>query len=121
MNPAVISLEEREESPGEREKSAQHTRPVAHQHASRASSITTFNSLALASSAKKLAADVPVMPEPTMTMSASVGRTSVVRWPRRNSEGSLCQKEAVESDVGKLAMCPGDGVSVRNDDYSQDF
>lgn len=118
MNPAVILLEGREESSGEREKSAQHTRPVAHQHASRASSITTFNSLALASSAKNLAADVPVMPEPTMTMSASEGRTGVVRWPSRNSEGSLCQKDSVESDVGRLAMCPDDVVS---DDCSKEF
>lgn len=73
-----------------------HTLPVAHQHASRASSITTLNLLALASSAKNLAADAPVIPEPTMTMSASVGRSGVVRWPRRKWEGSLCQNEAVE-------------------------
>ena len=83
---------------------AGHTLPVAHQHASRASSITILRSLALASSARNLAADVPVMPEPTMMMSASAGRSEVVRWPRRNLEGSLCQNEAVESGVGRLAI-----------------
>ena len=81
-----------------------YTLPVAHQHASRASSITILKSLALASSARNLAADVPVMPEPTMMMSASAGRWEVVRWPRRNLEGSLCQNEAVESGGGRLAM-----------------
>lgn len=90
-----------------------HTLPVAHQHASRASSITILRSLALVSSAKNLAADVPVMPEPTMTMSASAGRLGVVRWPRRNSEGSLCQNEAVESGVGRLAMFQGSAESTR--------
>ena len=83
---------------------ARHTLPVAHQHASRASSITMLRALAPTSSAKNLAADAPVIPEPTMTMSASGGRYGVVRWPRRNSDGSLCQKEAVDSTVGRLAM-----------------
>ena len=88
------------------------TLPVAPQHASRASSITILRSLALASSARNLAADVPVMPEPTMTMSASAGRSGVVRCPRRNSEGSLCQNEAVESGVGRLAISQGSAVST---------
>ena len=80
------------------------TLPVAHQHASLASSITTLNPFALSSSARYLAAEAPVMPEPTMTTSASEGRCGVVRWPRRNLEGSLCQNEDVDSVVGKLAM-----------------
>ena len=80
------------------------TLPVAHQHASLASSMTTLNPFALSSSARYLAAEAPVMPEPTMTTSASEGRSGVVRWPRRNLEGSLCQNEDVDSVVGKLAM-----------------
>ena len=59
---------------------------------------------ALASSAKNLAAEAPVMPEPTMTMSALSGSSEVVRWPKRNEDGSLCQKEAVDVGVGRLAM-----------------
>ncbi len=47
-----------------------------------------------------------------MIMSASVGRSGVVRWPRRNSEGSLCQNEAVESGVGRLAMSLGYAVAA---------
>lgn len=84
-----------------------YTLPVAHQHASLASSITILNPFVLSSSARYLAAEAPVMPEPTMTMSASEGRSGVVRWPRRNSEGSLCQNEDVDSVVGKLAMFSG--------------
>ena len=84
-----------------------HTLPVAHQHASRASSITIPSPLALISSARNLAADAPVMPEPIMTISASLGRLEVVRWPRRNWEGSLCQNEAVDSVVGRLAIAFG--------------
>lgn len=42
-----------------------------------------------------------------MIMSASAGRSGVVRWPRRKVEGSLCQNEAVESGVGRLAMFQG--------------
>lgn len=83
-----------------------HTLPVAHQHASRASSITILRPFALASSAKNLAADAPVIPDPTITISASVGRSEVVRWPIRNSEGSLCQNEFVEFGVGRLAIFP---------------
>ena len=84
-----------------------HTLPVAHQHASLASSITTLSPFALSSSAKNLAAEAPVMPEPTMTISASEGRCGVVRWPKRNADGSLCQNEEVDSVVGKLAMFDG--------------
>lgn len=43
------------------------------------------------------------MPLPTMTISASAGRSSVVRCPMRNSFGSLCQKEFVEVGVGSVA------------------
>lgn len=50
-----------------------------------------------------------------MTISASVGKSEVVRWPNRNSEGSLCQNEVVDSAVGRLAMPAGYGVSFRND------
>ena len=89
---------------------------MAHQHASRASSITILSAFALGSSAKNLAADAPVIPDPTIIMSASVGRSGVVRWPRRYLEGSECQNEAVDSADGKLAM-PTDYVeSYRKDD-----
>jgi len=43
------------------------------------------------------------MPLPTTTMSASVGRFLVVRWPIRNSLGSLCQNEFVDVGVGRVA------------------
>lgn len=59
--------------------------------------------LALSSSARYLAADVPVIPLPTITMSASAGRHSVVRCPSRNSLGSLCQKELLDVGVGSVA------------------
>lgn len=83
------------------------TLPVAPQHASLASSITILRFFALSSSHRNLAADVPLMPEPMMTMSAFAGKSRVVRWPKRNFEGSLCQKEAVESRVGRLAILRG--------------
>lgn len=51
-----------------------------------------------------------------MTMSASGGRSGVVRWPKRNSEGSVCQKEAVESDEGRLAMSLGYVAPICIDD-----
>jgi hypothetical protein len=76
------------------------TLPVAHQHASLASSTTMFLPFALSSSVRYLAAEVPVIPVPTTTMSASAGSFSVVRWPRRNSFGSLCQNEFVDVVVG---------------------
>lgn len=59
--------------------------------------------LALSSSARYLAADVPVMPLPTMHMSASAGSCSVVRCPIKNSLGSLCQKELLDFGVGSVA------------------
>jgi hypothetical protein len=59
--------------------------------------------LALSSSARYRAALAPVMPDPTMTMSASAGSASVVRWPSRNSLGSLCQKELEDVGVGRVA------------------
>ena len=83
---------------------AKRTLPVAPQHASRASSITMLRSLALASSAKYRAADAPVIPEPTMTISAIGGSSDVVRCPRRKSDGSLCQNEAVDFSEGRLAI-----------------
>ena len=78
-------------------------RPVAPQQASLASSKTTLRPLARSSSARKRAADVPVMPLPIITTSASAGRSSVVRWPRRNWFGSLCQKDLVELGTGSPA------------------
>jgi hypothetical protein len=58
---------------------------------------------ALLSSLRNLATDVPVIPVPTMTMSASAGSSSVVRCPSKNSFGSLCQNESVEVGVGREA------------------
>jgi hypothetical protein len=58
---------------------------------------------ALASSLKYLAADVPVMPVPTITISASEGSSSVVRCPSKNSFGSVCQNEFDEVGVGREA------------------
>lgn len=43
-----------------------------------------------------------MIPLPTITMSALVGSSAVVRCPRRNFDGSLCQKDLVELGVGKL-------------------
>lgn len=80
-----------------------HTLPVAPQQASLASSSTMLLSFALSSSARNLAAEVPVIPLPTITISASAGSSSVVRCPMRNSFGSLCQKELVEAGVGSVA------------------
>lgn len=92
------------------------TRPVAHQHASLASSTTILFPFALASSLRNLAADVPVMPVPTITISASEGSFSVVRCPSKNSFGSLCQKEFVDVGVGREArgcfIVIGMGVEV---------
>jgi hypothetical protein len=79
------------------------TLPVAPQHASLASSTTMFLPLALSSPARYRAALAPVIPDPTMTMSASAGSASVVRWPSRNSFGSLCQKELDDVGVGRVA------------------
>lgn len=79
------------------------TRPVAHQHASLASSTTMLFPFALSSSLKNLATDVPVIPVPTQTMSASAGSSSVVRCPSKNLFGSLCQKELVDVAVGSEA------------------
>ncbi|MAD85433.1 MAG: hypothetical protein CL912_20930 [Deltaproteobacteria bacterium] len=82
------------------------TRPVAPQHASLASNITTFKFFPASSSRKKWAAEVPDSPLPTITRSASVGKDSVVRYPSRILEGWLCQNEFVELGVGRLAW-PG--------------
>ena len=92
---------------------AKRTLPVAPQHASRASSITMLRSLALASSARYRAADAPVIPEPTMTISAAGGSFGVVRCSRRNSDGSLCQNEAVDFSEGRPAILSINYKSVR--------
>lgn len=68
--------------------------------------------LARASSARKRAAEVPVMPLPTMTMSASAGSSEVVRWPSRKSLGSLCQKDEVELGTGSPAGLCSDDVDA---------
>jgi hypothetical protein len=39
-----------------------------------------------------------------MTMSASAGSAAVVRWPSRNSLGSLCQKDVDDVGVGSPLM-----------------
>lgn len=88
------------------------TLPVAPQHASLASNITMLFPRALSSSTRYLAAEVPVIPLPTMTMSASAGISVVVRWPRRNSFGSLCQNESVDLAVGSVAR----SCSILKDD-----
>lgn len=85
------------------------TLPVAPQHASLASSMTTPKPAALPSSARNLAADAPVIPDPTTTTSAADGSAAVVRCPSRNGDGSLCQKEAVEFSVGRPALLCGPG------------
>jgi hypothetical protein len=79
------------------------TLPVAHQQASRASSTTMLFPFALSSSLRNRAADVPVMPVPTITISASDGSSSVVRWPSKNLFGSLCQNEFEDVGVGSVA------------------
>jgi hypothetical protein len=80
------------------------TLPVAPQQASRASNSTMLFPFALSSAARYRAAELPVIPLPTMTISASDGRSSVVRWPSKNSFGSLCQNEAVDLGVGRVAL-----------------
>lgn len=78
------------------------TRPVAPQHASRASSIST----PLPPATSSWAANVPVMPLPTTTRSAVDGRPSVVRWPSSFLHGSRCQYESVLLVVGGSACSP---------------
>ena len=39
-----------------------------------------------------------------MMISACSGRSGGVRWPRRNEDGSLCQKDEVEAGVDRSAM-----------------
>jgi hypothetical protein len=86
------------------------TLPVAPQHASRASNITTVLLLHLPSSlasCRYLTILEPVIPLPTITISASVGSFSVVRWPSKTLDGSLCQKDFDELGTGRP-----DGSSV---------
>jgi hypothetical protein len=92
------------------------TLPVAPQHASRASNITTFglvvSSGLLPSLFKRWRAMLaPVIPLPITTTSAVVGKSLVDRWPRSNGEGSECQKDLLEFGVGSPAGCPSLGRS----------
>lgn len=75
------------------------TRPVAPQQASLASSKSTVFPPCTSSCAAK----VPVIPLPTTTTSAELGKLSVVRWPSSVSAGSLCQNDLVLSGVGRPA------------------
>lgn len=43
----------------------------------------------------------PVIPLPMMTTSAISGKERVERWPRSSGEGSLCQKDCVDSGLGR--------------------
>lgn len=88
------------------------TRPVAPQHASLASNITTFRFSSGYSSRRWKADDAPHIPLPMMTTSAFVGRDGVVRWPSRTLDGALCQKDFVEFGVGKLALPDGSAPKV---------
>lgn len=47
--------------------------------------------------------EAPVIPLPTITMSACDGRSEVVRWPRRKVLGSECQKDGDELEQGREA------------------
>jgi hypothetical protein len=58
---------------------------------------------ALSSSLRYRAAEVPVIPVPTITISASDGNSSVVLWPSKNLFGSLCQNEFEDVGVGSVA------------------
>lgn len=78
-----------------------HTLPVAPQQASLASSMTTLISREAISSAICCAINAPDMPLPIITISAVVGNSLVVRWPKRNFEGSQCQKDLVGCRDGK--------------------
>jgi hypothetical protein len=48
-----------------------------------------------------------VIPEPMITTSAFVGKCFVVRCPRRSLEGWVCQNEAVDVGLGRLARPEG--------------
>jgi len=60
--------------------------------------------LALSSSARNLAAEEPVIPDPTMTISALEGSSGVVLWPRSTFDGSLCQNDLLELGTGSPAL-----------------
>ena len=77
------------------------TRPVAPEQISRASRTTTLL-IPLASSS--LAANTPVMPEPTTTTSARGGRDGVVRWFASGVGWVVCQKEQVGCGTGRVGM-----------------
>jgi hypothetical protein len=107
---------ERDASEGGKQKP---TLPVAPQQASLASSISTLwmspwpwlwpwpwaspDVSTSSAPSRRHAAKVPAMPLPTTTTSATFGSSSVVRWPRRRLDGSLCQYEDVEVGVGRGA------------------
>lgn len=91
------------------------TRPVAPQHASLASSINTD----LPPLTSSRAANAPVMPLPTTTMSAAAGSSCVVRCPNSVWDGSWCQYDLVLSVLGKSA-CSSSSVAmamVKRDEY----
>lgn len=94
------------------------TLPVAPQHASLASSMTTSgrwpNEFVLAPPSPfricraMLEPDIPL---PIITTSAVAGNSLVDRWPRSSGDGSVCQKESVDFGVGRDAGCPSLGMS----------
>lgn len=82
------------------------TLPVAPQHASLASSMTTLR-LFLVASLESLSLDwrfnkcqaalAPVIPLPMTATSTQLGMSLVVRWAVRRGDGLQCQKEWVET------------------------
>lgn len=83
------------------------TRPVAPQHASRASSMSTSVPSHPVLRAGELslrrwcATLVPVIPEPMTTTSAEAGSSRVVRCAVRSGEGSECQKDLLGASLGR--------------------
>lgn len=89
-----------------------HTRPVAPQHASLASSMSTLFTIPPppeSSSSNSLAAKAPEIPDPIMTTCAKVGREGVVRWCWRKGVGFRSQYDFVDSLDGRLAGAFGFG------------
>jgi hypothetical protein len=86
------------------------TLPVAPQHASRASNITTswgieaeLCSTPPSFSKRWRAMLAPVIPLPMITTSAEDGRPLVDLWPRSSGDGLVCQNESVDFGVGRPA------------------
>lgn len=91
------------------------TRPVAPQHASRASNINTPSPTnAGSSSSIHRTALAPVIPLPTMTVCAYLGSSSVVRWPSKKGSGSDSQKERVGLGEGRGQAGVGSPIETRN-------